>query len=112
MICAMSDEERSWLGNFGCNPLEFFAQYQVKLSPMYGPWLNEEIGKVEKRLEEVKAQGKDFAKDQADLDGLAGVQQLAGDATMLFYMSEEGQEGRNAYQQRRQPDFSPFPRRP
>jgi naphthoate synthase len=45
-------------------------------------------------------------------DGLAGLQQLAGDATMLFYMSEEGQEGRNAYQQRRQPDFSPFPRRP
>src|SRR5487761_2459083 len=48
----------------------------------------------------------------AAADGLAGLQQLAGDATMLFYMSEEGQEGRNAYQQRRQPDFSPFPRRP
>jgi naphthoate synthase len=45
-------------------------------------------------------------------DGLAGVQQLAGDATMLFYMSEEGQEGRNAYVERRPPDFSRFPRRP
>jgi naphthoate synthase len=45
-------------------------------------------------------------------DGLAGIQQLAGDATMLFYMSEEGQEGRNAYQQKRPPDFSKFPRRP
>lgn len=45
-------------------------------------------------------------------DGLAGVQQLAGDATMLFYMTEEGQEGRNAYQQKRKPDFSRFPRRP
>ncbi len=45
-------------------------------------------------------------------DGLAGVQQLAGDATMLFYMSEEGQEGRNAYLERRPPDFSRFPRRP
>ena len=45
-------------------------------------------------------------------DGLAGIQQLAGDATMLFYMTEEGQEGRNAYQQRRSPDFSKFPRRP
>jgi naphthoate synthase len=45
-------------------------------------------------------------------DGLAGVQQLAGDATMLFYMSEEGQEGRNAYNERRRPDFSRFPRRP
>ena len=45
-------------------------------------------------------------------DGLAGVQQLAGDATMLFYMTEEGQEGRNAYVERRSPDFSKFPRRP
>lgn len=45
-------------------------------------------------------------------DGLAGVQQLAGDATMLFYMTEEGQEGRNAYLERRRPDFSRFPRRP
>ncbi len=45
-------------------------------------------------------------------DGLAGIQQLAGDATMLFYMSEEGQEGRNAYLERRRPDFARFPRRP
>ena len=45
-------------------------------------------------------------------DGLAGIQQLAGDATMLFYMTEEGQEGRNAYQQKRKPDFGKFPKRP
>ena len=45
-------------------------------------------------------------------DGLAGIQQLAGDATMLFYMSEEGQEGRNAFVERRAPDFSRFPKRP
>jgi len=45
-------------------------------------------------------------------DGLAGLQQLAGDATMLFYMSEEGQEGRNAFQEHRAPDFGRFPRRP
>jgi naphthoate synthase len=45
-------------------------------------------------------------------DGLAGIQQLAGDATMLFYMSEEAQEGRNAYVDKRRPDFSRFPRRP
>ncbi|MEX0993790.1 MAG: 1,4-dihydroxy-2-naphthoyl-CoA synthase [Solirubrobacterales bacterium] len=48
----------------------------------------------------------------ADTDGLAGLQQFAGDATMLFYMTEEGQEGRNAYQEKREPDFSKFPRRP
>ncbi|MFZ8926735.1 MAG: enoyl-CoA hydratase-related protein, partial [Candidatus Nanopelagicales bacterium] len=45
-------------------------------------------------------------------DGLAGVQQLAGDATLLFYMTEEAQEGRDAYAQRRSPDFTKFPRRP
>jgi naphthoate synthase len=48
----------------------------------------------------------------ADSDGLAGIQQLAGDATMLFYMTEEGQEGRDAYVEKREPDFSKFPRRP
>jgi len=45
-------------------------------------------------------------------EGLAGVQQLAGDATMLFYMTEEAQEGRNAYKEKRKPDFTRFPRRP
>jgi naphthoate synthase len=45
-------------------------------------------------------------------DGLAGVQQLAGDATLLFYLTEEGQEGRNAYQQKREPNFGKFPKRP
>ena len=45
-------------------------------------------------------------------DGLAGVQQLAGDATLLFYLTEEGQEGRNAFQEKRPPDFGRFPKRP
>jgi naphthoate synthase len=48
----------------------------------------------------------------AGVDGLAGVQQLAGDATLLYYMSAEAQEGRDAFQQKREPDFSRFPRRP
>jgi naphthoate synthase len=48
----------------------------------------------------------------AGVDGLAGVQQLAGDATLLYYMSEEAQEGRDAFQQHRDPDFSRFPKRP
>jgi naphthoate synthase len=51
------------------------------------------------------------AMNAAD-DGLAGIQQLAGDATLLYYLSEEAQEGRDAYVERRKPDFSRFPRRP
>jgi naphthoate synthase len=45
-------------------------------------------------------------------DGLAGVQQLAGDATLLFYMTEEGQEGRDAYKEKRKPNFEKYPKRP
>jgi naphthoate synthase len=48
----------------------------------------------------------------ADTDGLAGIQQLAGDATLLYYMSEEAQEGRNAYIEKRRPEFEKFPHRP
>jgi len=43
---------------------------------------------------------------------MAGVQQLAHDANLLFYASEEAQEGRDAYRERRKPDFSRFPKRP
>ena len=45
-------------------------------------------------------------------DGLAGIQQLAGDATLLYYMTEEAQEGKNAYLEKRRPDFDQFPKRP
>ncbi|MGI8564495.1 MAG: 1,4-dihydroxy-2-naphthoyl-CoA synthase [Candidatus Dormibacter sp.] len=45
-------------------------------------------------------------------DGLAGIQQLAGDATLLYYMNEEAQEGRDAYVQKRKADFARFPKRP
>ncbi len=48
----------------------------------------------------------------ADCDGQAGLQELAGNATMLFYMTEEGQEGKNAFLEKRKPDFSKFPYRP
>ena len=48
----------------------------------------------------------------ADCDGQTGLQELAGNATMLFYMTKEGQEGRNAFLEKRKPDFSKFPKRP
>ena len=48
----------------------------------------------------------------ADCDGQAGLQQLAGDATMLFYMSEEAQEGRDAFKEKRKPNFKKYPRLP
>lgn len=48
----------------------------------------------------------------ADMDGQTGMQVLAGDSTMLFYMSEEGTEGKNSFLERREPDFSKYPWRP
>jgi len=79
-------------------------------------------------LEELEAEGVKWAREilahspiairclkaafNADCDGQAGIQELAGNATMLFYMTEEGQEGRDAFVQKRKPDFSRFPWRP
>jgi naphthoate synthase len=48
----------------------------------------------------------------AGVDGLAGVQHLAGDATLLYYMTDEAQEGRDAFREKRPPDFTRFPKRP
>jgi naphthoate synthase len=52
------------------------------------------------------------ASFNAETDGMAGIQELAGNATLLFYMSEEAQEGRDAYNEKRTPDFNRFPRLP
>jgi len=52
------------------------------------------------------------ASMNADCDGQAGLQQLAGDATLLYYLSEEAKEGKNAYLEKRKPNFKKFPRLP
>ncbi|MCU0514748.1 MAG: 1,4-dihydroxy-2-naphthoyl-CoA synthase [Anaerolineae bacterium] len=89
-----------------------------------------EMGLVNKvvPLAQLEAEGIDWAREilkksplairflkaglNAELDGATGLQVLAGDATMLFYMTEEGNEGRQAYVEKREPDFGKFPRRP
>lgn len=90
----------------------------------------EKMGMVNKvvPIEQLEAEGVQWAQEilskspiairflkagfNAELDGQAGIQVLAGDATMLFYMSEEGSEGKNAYLERREPDFKKYPWRP
>lgn len=79
-------------------------------------------------LEELEEEGVNWAREilnkspiairflkaglNAELDGQTGLQVLAGDATMLFYMTEEGREGKNAFLERRDPDFQKYPWRP
>ena len=69
-------------------------------------WANEMMAHSPLSLRMLKA------AHNAATDGLAGLQQLAGDATLLYYMSEEGQTGRDAYKNKEKPDFSKYPRRP
>ena len=86
------------------------------------------VNKVLPTVEALEEEGVDWAQEilrkspiairflkagfNADLDGQTGLQVLAGDATMLFYMSEEGKEGRDAFNERRAPNFRQFPWRP
>src|ERR671914_892796 len=80
-------------------PLEELEEEAVR-------WANEMLSHSPLALRLLKAGA------HAGIDGLAGVQQLAGDATLLYYMGEEAREGRDAYVEKRQPDFSRFPKRP
>jgi naphthoate synthase len=78
----------------------------AELEPVTVDWARELLAKSPLALRMLKG------ALNAVTDGAAGMQQFAGDATLLFYMSEEAQEGRDAYLARRAPDFSRFPHRP
>lgn len=89
-----------------------------------------EMGLVNKvvPVEQLEAEGVQWAQEilekspiairflkaamNADMDGQTGLQVIAGDATMLYYMSEEGTEGKNAFLEKRKPDFKKYPWRP
>lgn len=69
-------------------------------------WAREMLGQSPTALRFLKA------AFNADTDGLAGIQQLAGDATLLYYTTDEAKEGRDAFKEKRAPDFSSFPKFP
>lgn len=89
-----------------------------------------EMGLVNKvvPVEELEAEGIQWAREilqhsslsirllksafNAELDGQSGIQELAGNATLLYYMTEEAQEGKKAYLEKRKPDFNKFPKLP
>lgn len=80
-------------------PLEQLEEETVK-------WCGEMLEKSPTALRFLKA------AFNADTDGLAGLQQLAGDATLLYYTTDEAKEGRDAFKEKRKPDFDQFPRFP
>jgi len=80
-------------------PLEQLEEETVK-------WCREMLEKSPTAIRFLKA------AFNADTDGLAGIQQLAGDATLLFYTTDEAKEGRDAFKEKRKPDFGKFPRFP
>lgn len=125
----------SFDGGFGASYLaRIIGQKKAReiwyLCRQYNAQEADKMGLVNKvvPVEELEKEGVEWAKDilkmsplairllksafNAELDGQAGIQELAGNATLLYYMSDEAQEGRNAYNEKRKPDFSKFPRVP
>jgi naphthoate synthase len=100
-LCRQYDAQRAYEMGMVNNvvPLEELEEETVR-------WCQEMLGHSPLALRMIKA-----SCNAAD-DGLAGIQQLAGDATLLYYQTEEAQEGRDAYVQKRRPDFGKFPKRP
>lgn len=77
-----------------------------KLEETYVEWANKILKKSPLAIRMLKV------AFNAELDGQAGIQELAGNATLLYYLSDEAKEGKNAFMEKRDPDFSKFPRFP
>jgi naphthoate synthase len=77
-----------------------------KLEETYVEWANKILQKSPLAIRMLKC------SFNAELDGQAGIQELAGNATLLYYLSEEAKEGKNAFLEKREPDFSKFPKFP
>jgi naphthoate synthase len=77
-----------------------------KLEETYVEWANKIIQKSPLAIRMLKS------SFNAELDGQAGIQELAGNATLLYYLSDEAKEGKNAFVEKRDPDFSKFPKFP
>jgi naphthoate synthase len=77
-----------------------------KLEETYVEWANKILEKSPLAIRMLKS------AFNAELDGQAGIQELAGNATLLYYLSDEAKEGKNAFVEKRQPDFSKFPKFP
>lgn len=125
----------SFDGGFGASYLaRIIGQKKAReiwyLCRQYNAQEADKMGLVNKvvPVEKLESEGVEWANDvlkmsplairclksafNAELDGQSGIQELAGNATLLYYMSDEAQEGRNAYNEKRKPDFSKFPRVP
>jgi len=125
----------SFDGGFGASYLaRIVGQKKAReiwyLCKQYNAQEAEAMGLVNKvvPLKELEKEGIDWAKQilkhspmairllkssfNAELDGQAGIQELAGNATLLYYMSEEAQEGKKAYLEKRKPDFKKYPKLP
>jgi naphthoate synthase len=76
------------------------------LEETYVAWARKIIAKSPLALRMLKA------SFNAELDGQAGIQELAGNATLLYYLSEEAKEGKNAFLEKRDPDWSKYPQFP
>jgi naphthoate synthase len=77
-----------------------------KLEETYVEWANKILKKSPLAIRMLKA------SFNAELDGQAGIQELAGSATLLYYLSDEAKEGKNAFIEKRDPDFSKYPKFP